>query len=403
MMVRSLICSALALFACGEAVAAAKNAKRVEAALKNAGDSVVAIYYAVGGPMPDDRDMKTLPVLDGRFSLDVPQTDSVYEVLFYPVAATELIGLKRPGRGWVPDIKLCRFYLFPGETVMIKGELNDSMLVWTSDSPLYELKRKAEQGVLTEYRLKEYRAGREAEIISAASASQDTIRAAFDRSRRWRNARREWERAWLEKHPGEELSGLYLLQSKSEDDLDSLYGLLGANVRKGRLKPLLDDRMASYHEHLANVKARERMQKRAYMQAPDFTLPDVEEGPFKLSSLYGKGKYIVLDFWGMWCGWCVHGIPQMKEYYAKYKDRVEFVGIDCNEPEQTWRKGLEKHQIPWVGVWAGNDRSVQSAYGVEAFPTKIVIDPSGKIVKRFEGESEEFYQYLDSLFGAAEQ
>ena len=53
--------------------------------------------------------------------------------------------------------------------------------------------------------------------------------------------------------------------------------------------------------------------------------------------------------------------------------------------------------MPWPGVWAGDDRSVQTAYGVEAFPTKIVIAPSGRILKRFEGESEEFYRYLDSL------
>lgn len=400
-MIRSLICSALVLCACHQAAAAAKNAKRVEVELENAGDSVVAIWYAMGGPRPNNRNMKPLPMRKGRFSLDVPHTDSVYDVLFYPIAATELVGLKRPGKGWVASTKVCRFYLFPGERVRVKGKLTDSMLVWTSDSPLYESKRNAELGELTEFRLNEYRAAREAEIIFATSASQDTIRAAFDRSRRWRNAQRAWEQAWLEKNPNQELAGLYLLQSPS-DDLDSLYNMLGENVRGGRLKPLLDSRMASYNEYRDNARVRERMNAGKELPAPDFTLPDVQGNPLKLSSLYNRGKYTVLDFWGMWCGWCVKGIPQMKEYYAKYKDRVEFVGIDCNEPEQTWRKGLEKHRMPWIGVWAGNDRSVQTQYGIQAFPTKIVIDPAGVIVKRFEGENEEFYLYLDSLFGAAE-
>ncbi len=391
----------MVLCVCGEAVAAAKKAERVEVALKNAGDSVVAIYYAVGGPMPDDRDMKTLPMLDGRFLLDVPQTDSVYEVLFYPVAATELMNLRRPGRGWVPEIKVCRFYLFPGERVRVTGELNDSMLVWSADTPLYELKQRAERGEFTDYRLKEYRADRKVELLLGGGASHDELRAASEESKRWRNARRAWEQAWLGKHPEQELAGLYLLQSRS-DDLDSLYNMLGEKVRTGRLKPLLDSRMASYNEYRANTAAREQMNAGKELPAPDFTLPDVQGKPFKLSSLYNRGKYTVLDFWGMWCGWCVKGIPLMKEYYAKYKDRVEFVGLDCNEPEQTWRKGLEKHRMPWIGVWAGNDRSVQTQYGIQAFPTKVVIDPAGVIVKRFEGESEEFYQYLDSLFGAAE-
>lgn len=391
----------LALCACGEVVAAGKSAKRVEVELKNAGDSVVAIYYAIGGARPDDRDMRTLPMPKGRFALDVPQTDSVYEVLFYPTKATELIGLRRSGRGWVPNIKLCRFYLFPGERVRVTGELSDSMLVWRSNAPLYEQKHSVEQGELNGLRLEEYKASREAEIISTASASEDTVRAAFERSRQWRNAQRRWEQEWLVKHPSEALAGLYVLQSAS-DGLDSLYNLLGENVRNGQLKPLLDDKMAMHHEYLANVKARERMNAEKEIPAPDFTLPDVEGKPFKLSSLYGKGKYTVLDFWGMWCGWCVKGIPQMKEAYAKYKERVEFVGVDCNDTEQTWRKGLEKHQMPWIGVWAGNDRSVQTEYGIQAFPTKIVIGPAGVIVGRFEGESEEFYNFLDSLSGSAE-
>lgn len=360
---------------------------------------MVAIYYAIAGPRLNERDMKPLAMKKGRFGLDVPQTDSIYEVIFYQLKAAERIGRKRLGRGWVASTKLCRFYVFPGERIRVKGELNDSMLVWRSNDPLYEQKRLAEQGELTELRFKEYKADREAEIIFATSSSDDTIRAAFDRSRRWQNAQRAWEQAWLENHPGEELAGLYLLQSRTAN-LDSLYNLLGENVRNGKLKPLLDNKIAAHHEHLANVKARERMNSGTLTQAPDFTLPDVQRKPFTLSSVYGKGKYTVLDFWGMWCGWCVKGIPQMKEYYAKYKDRVEFVGVDCNEPEQTWRKGLEKHQMPWIGVWAGDDRSVQTNYGVEAFPTKIVIDPAGKIVKRFEGENEEFYNFLDSLFGS---
>lgn len=397
-MIRNLICSALALCACGEAVAAAKNAKRVEVELKNAGDSVVAIYYAVGGPRPKDRNMKALPMQKGRFALDVPQTDSIYEVFFYPVAATEKVARKRPGRGWVPEVKSCRFYLFPGENVRIKGELNDSILAWSGDTPLLLQKRQAEQGEFTNYRIKEYLAQRQVEIMLVGNASEEETKPAYEETQRWRQARRQWEQAWLEKNPNRELAGLYLLQSPS-DDLDSLYSLLSDDVRNGQLKPLLDSKMALHHEYLDNVKARERMNAEKELPAPDFTLPDVQGKPFKLSSLYGKGKYTVLDFWGMWCGWCVKGIPQMKAYYAKYKDRVEFVGVDCNEPEQTWRKGLEKHQMPWIGVWAGDDRSVQNDYGIQAYPTKIVIDPAGVIVKRFEGESKEFYQYLDSLFG----
>lgn len=46
--------------------------------------------------------------------------------------------------------------------------------------------------------------------------------------------------------------------------------------------------------------------------APEFTLKDLDGKNFDLSSL--RGKYVVLDFWGSWCGWCIKGIPEMKRH-----------------------------------------------------------------------------------------
>ena len=73
--------------------------------------------------------------------------------------------------------------------------------------------------------------------------------------------------------------------------------------------------------------------------APDFELPDLQGNPLKLSSL--RGKYVVLDFWGAWCIWCVRGIPNMKEAYAKHKDKMEILGIDCRDAEPKWKAAVD--------------------------------------------------------------
>ncbi len=140
----------------------------------------------------------------------------------------------------------------------------------------------------------------------------------------------------------------------------------------------------------------------AYIQAqqpgtaPDFTLNDATGTPLTLSSL--QGKYVVLDFWGSWCVWCIKGFPEMKEAYAKYKDKVEFIGIACNDTEGRWQSALQKYELPWPQVLNGTDPDVTKLYNVTAFPTKVVIDPQGNIAKAVEGESSEFYTYLDTLF-----
>ena len=130
--------------------------------------------------------------------------------------------------------------------------------------------------------------------------------------------------------------------------------------------------------------------------APDFTLNDLSGKPLSLSSL--RGKYVILDFWGSWCGWCIKGIPQMKEYYQKYAGKFEILGIDCNDSEEKWKAAVEKYELPWLHVYNTRDSKVLEQYEIQGFPTKIIIDPEGKIVKTIIGEDPAFYTFLDELF-----
>ena len=132
--------------------------------------------------------------------------------------------------------------------------------------------------------------------------------------------------------------------------------------------------------------------------APDFVLKDLNGQDLSLSSL--RGKYVVIDFWGSWCGWCIKGMPEMKKYYEKYADRMEILGIDCGDTEQQWKDAVTKHQLPWKHVYNPRESKLLATYGIEGFPTKMVIDPQGKIVKIVIGEDPAFYTFLDQLFAA---
>lgn len=130
--------------------------------------------------------------------------------------------------------------------------------------------------------------------------------------------------------------------------------------------------------------------------APDFTLNDINGKPLTLSSL--RGKYVVLDFWGSWCVWCIKGMPEMKNYYKKYAGMFEILGIDCNESEAKWKAAVKELELPWKHVYNPKSSDLLGKYGIQGFPTKIVIDPQGKIVKTVIGEDPAFYTYLDELF-----
>jgi thiol-disulfide isomerase/thioredoxin len=137
--------------------------------------------------------------------------------------------------------------------------------------------------------------------------------------------------------------------------------------------------------------------------APDFNLKSFQGEDFFLSKYYGK--YIVLDFWATWCSPCIKGLPKMKEYYEKYRTRVEFVGIACNDKEHKWREYLSKNELPWINLLNNENEvpNVSSLYGASSLPTKVIIDPEGKIVTIIKGESEEFYEILDKIIPVAQK
>lgn len=181
------------------------------------------------------------------------------------------------------------------------------------------------------------------------------------------------------------------------DDFDKAVAMLSPEVRNGRMKSYIDDYKKIKDEQKAHDEAAAKAQASG-VQAPDFTLNDINGKPLSLSSL--RGKYVVLDFWGSWCVWCIKGFPKMKEYYEKYKGKFEILGIDCNDTEAKWKAAVAKHQLPWLQVYnPKGDNDVTKTFVVSAFPTKILIAPDGKIVKTYIGEDSSFYEFLDKTFG----
>jgi len=131
---------------------------------------------------------------------------------------------------------------------------------------------------------------------------------------------------------------------------------------------------------------------------PDISSLNTYDGKkFELASL--KGKYIVIDFWGTWCGPCIAGMPAMKEYLDKYKSKMEIVGVaQESDNGERWKKFLnDKPDYQWHHVLSRKDEDYILKFGVAGFPTKIIIDPEGKIVGRFVGEDDAIYKKLDEI------
>ncbi len=200
---------------------------------------------------------------------------------------------------------------------------------------------------------------------------------------------------FIKNHSDWEASAAIIPQLNDLDKMKAAVELLSKKVRNSRVKAFFEAPIKQMEEQ--KKKEEESAKKQAAgTVAPDFTLNDINGKPLALSSL--RGKYVILDFWGSWCGWCIKGFPDMKKYYEKYKGKFEILGIDCNDTEEKWKAAVEENKLPWLHVYCPKDAKVTDDYGITGFPTKIVIDPEGKIYKTIVGEDPAFYTMLDELF-----
>lgn len=340
------------------------------------GDSLIVFSTDVEGQPKRDTVLVKNDMFE--FTINVGRTSDIYVCTPGTDRNTERIGF--------------RAIAVPGEQAVLTGDVNSSY--YFSGSKFYE-----------EYNV----AGRFHEAAKtplfmfadslnnriAAGADQDKIVAEYDA--KLPLLQKQVDEAMLDfirKHPDSEGAAVYVTQFNSLETAKKAVSLLSESVRNGRMKDyyqaFLDREQAQ-----ADREAEAAKKQAAGVEAPDFTLNDLNGNPLSLSSL--RGKYVILDFWGTWCVWCIKGIPTLKEYYAKYKDKLEILSIDCNDSEEKWKEGVAKHEMPWLHVYQSYDGDTQTLmlYAVQGFPTKILIGPDGKIVKTFVGEDPSFYTFLD--------
>ena len=192
---------------------------------------------------------------------------------------------------------------------------------------------------------------------------------------------------------------VWALMKAPADTVLQYIDLLGEDAKVSILTPILNSLKKQMERYAIVKNARESIVEGKL--APNFVLPDPEGNNVSLQSL--RGKWVVLDFWGSWCPWCIKGFDKMKEYYEKYKDQCTFVGVCCRDTKEDWLAAVEKYQLPWTNLYSDPEaqpaQSVEVIYAVPGYPTKIVISPEGEISKIVVGEDPAFYEALDTLVG----
>lgn len=115
----------------------------------------------------------------------------------------------------------------------------------------------------------------------------------------------------------------------------------------------------------------------------DFEQTDTEGKPVKLSAI--KAKYILLEFWGSWCGPCRAENPNLVKTYQAYQPKgFEILGVAADDNKAQWLQAVKQDKLPWTNVCdlKGDQNKAVLIYGINAFPTNFLIDENGIIIAK---------------------
>jgi len=107
--------------------------------------------------------------------------------------------------------------------------------------------------------------------------------------------------------------------------------------------------------------------------APNVRLQLMGGRTFDLAS--ARGHVVFLDFWASWCEPCKQSIPMIEAYKATHPDALVF-SVNGGETIATAEKYARSARMRRVAF--DPQMSVTDAFGVNVFPTMIVIGKDGK-------------------------
>jgi len=122
-----------------------------------------------------------------------------------------------------------------------------------------------------------------------------------------------------------------------------------------------------------------------------------------------RGKVVLLDFWTYGCVNCMHLLPDLRVLEERFASELVIIGVHSpkfNNERATdnLRRILVRYEIEHPVI---NDAEMRiwRAYGARAWPTRVIVDPAGRLVGTATGEGnlQGFVQAIDTVIRVFEE
>jgi len=169
---------------------------------------------------------------------------------------------------------------------------------------------------------------------------------------------------------------------------------LFSGIKEGDKLPELSWYYSTYNNDYRLVSQKERPALISTgINAPEWSLPSIfQNKSVSLNQL--RGKFLLLEFWVVNCGYCVAAVSKINKLQSKFANKdIEFVGINLYDSKEKIAQFLKRYNPMYTVLYNGQD--VADKYGVISYPKVVLIDKEGKVIYANSLVTDELESILD--------
>lgn len=149
---------------------------------------------------------------------------------------------------------------------------------------------------------------------------------------------------------------------------------IGKDKALSILSTIKNESSSAYNKNLCNNFISKITHLQKNYPAPDFKIDGVELANY-------KGKYLYLNFCNTQSYPCLQDFKEIKKLKQQFGQHIEFLSIACDWDIMKWQEFSKTNEYSWKFVHIANQHHLIHEYNVKAFPSYVLIDPKGNIVK----------------------